>query len=411
MRPIIALAGQSNADGRADIYSVTDYASTGLTTPYSNVRYMEKREDSPTDPLVWDLERGPIDLQARPGGNQGIFGVELTLGRTLTELGFRHDIVKTAIGSTRLDTNWRAVGSTYPSTGSTLFEIWIAHLQEAERSLGGKVVGVVWIQGESDAGVLAAANAYSSNLVALISQFRSYFPNTWWVLNRLHSLSGGTYNSTVRAQQDLVVAAVEDTAIVACDDLGLVGAHFNGDGYVTLGERFADSIFSNFESSSMFTVTAAGIRDQIYTLIEALTPASLSADKFRRYRNEGDADFDAWAEKNPAASLRRFQVREVGDDEPPLTSSTIEERVRVRFEIRMAYPQNHRYGAANGMDRDDVINADWLRLNFAIGIYGRSNFSGTNDCTPLGAVKVRESGGKVDYLVVTAEYEHVRSTT
>lgn len=161
----------------------------------------------------------------------------------------------------------------------------------------------------------------------------------------------------------------------------------------------------------MSLATAEAIRDRIYTLIEALTPTSLAADKFRRYRNEDGANFDDWAEKSPAAAFRRFQIREVGDDELPETSSTTEERVRLRLAVRIAYPQTHRYGSANAMDRDDVMNQDWLKINFAIGLYGRANFSSTHDCTPLGAVKTREQGGKVDYLAIVADFEYVRSTT
>jgi hypothetical protein len=153
--------------------------------------------------------------------------------------------------------------------------------------------------------------------------------------------------------------------------------------------------------------TAEAIRDRVYALIESLVPASLAADRFRRYRNEGD--FDEWAEKNIPASFRRFRVREVGDDEPPLTSDTTTERVRLRLEIRMAYPQTSRTGPANAMDRDDAMNADWLAINRTIGIYGRAGFTGANDCTPLGAVKTRESGGRLDYLVMTAEYEYERA--
>jgi hypothetical protein len=159
--------------------------------------------------------------------------------------------------------------------------------------------------------------------------------------------------------------------------------------------------------------TAETIRDRIYALIEAIAPTALSGDKFRKYRNEGTADFDADMEKSPAGAFRRFQVRQVGDDEPPPVSNTQYELAVAEFEIRIAYPQTHRYGRDNGMDRDDVMNADWLRINGpgGIGIYGRGNFSGTNDCTPLGATKTREAGGKVDYLVVRARYEYQRSTT
>jgi hypothetical protein len=160
----------------------------------------------------------------------------------------------------------------------------------------------------------------------------------------------------------------------------------------------------------MALATAEAIRDRVYTLIEALAPAT-DATGFRRYRNEGGADFVEWAEQNPAAALRRFQIREVETDELPHTSSVLEERVRLQFELRVAYPQTHRYGAANAMDRDDVINQDWLKVNYAVGIYGAGNFTGSYDCIPLGAVKSRETGDGVDFLVVELSVEFLRSTT
>lgn len=161
----------------------------------------------------------------------------------------------------------------------------------------------------------------------------------------------------------------------------------------------------------MALATAENIRDRLYTLLEALTPATDSTVKFRRYRNEWGADFVEAAEKNPAACLRRFQVRQVGGNEMPETSSTIEERIRLILEIRIAYPQSHRYGNQNAMDRDDVIRQDMLKLNASVGLYGRGNFSGSHDCTPLGATPERETATGVDFLVVTAEYEYLRSIT
>jgi hypothetical protein len=155
--------------------------------------------------------------------------------------------------------------------------------------------------------------------------------------------------------------------------------------------------------------TAEAIRDQCYSLLEALTPTT-DATGFRRYRNEGGADFVEWAEQNPSAALRRFQVREVDEDGEPLVTDTTEERVRMFLEIRIAYPQTHRYGAGNAMDRDDVAKQDWKQIKQAIGINGRANFSGSYDCTPLGAVRVREEGGSVDFSLITAEFEYQRST-
>jgi hypothetical protein len=161
----------------------------------------------------------------------------------------------------------------------------------------------------------------------------------------------------------------------------------------------------------MATATLEAIRDRILTVIEGITPSSLSSDKFRRYRNEGEGNFAEWAEKNPAGAFRRFQVREVGDDELPDVSDTTTERVQATLEILVAYPQNHRTGPANAMDRDDVMNQDWKAINAAVGIYGRGNFSSSHDCVPLGCTKSVERVGKVDLLVVRMRVQYVRSVT
>lgn len=158
----------------------------------------------------------------------------------------------------------------------------------------------------------------------------------------------------------------------------------------------------------MALATVEAIRDRILTVLESLTPTSLSSDKFRRYRNEGAGDFTDWAEKSLSAAFRRIQIRNLGDDTTPETTSGIEERVRVTFEFRVAYPQNHRYGGANALDRDDVIEQDWRSINYAVCLYGRANFSSTHDCTPLPAEKSIDRASGVDFLVVRATYEYLR---
>jgi hypothetical protein len=186
--------------------------------------------------------------------------------------------------------------------------------------------------------------------------------------------------------------------------MGFFGGFFGGGGSGSTSVVYTPANIAN-------AATAETIRDQVIVLLEALPPTSLTRDAFRRYRNEEGADFTAWAEKNAAAAFRRFQVRQVGQDGAPDVSNTQFEAVELELEIRIAYPQTARYGAQNAMDRDKVRNQDWERINFAVGIYGRGNFSGTNDCTPLGAVETREAGGKIDFLVVTARFRYQRSTT
>ena len=159
------------------------------------------------------------------------------------------------------------------------------------------------------------------------------------------------------------------------------------------------------------TSTAAAIRDQVRTLIASLTPTALSADKFRSYRNEGGADFEDWAEKNAAASLRRFQARDDGNEDPPEVSDTLVDMRHLTILIVVAYPHTARYGADQALDRDDVMDLDWGLINGKIGIYGRANFTGAYDCTPLGAERSVTRGTNVDFLEVRMRLSYYRTVT
>ena len=154
--------------------------------------------------------------------------------------------------------------------------------------------------------------------------------------------------------------------------------------------------------------TQAAIRDRVRTLIEAITPTSLSGDKFRSSRNEAGADFMAWAEAHPTAALRRFQARFDGSEDPPEVSNTDTDLRHATLVVLIAYPHTARYGADQAMDRDDVIQQDFKKIEQAIGIYGRANFSGSHDATPLGnegaPMKETERGVACDFLRITARF-------
>jgi hypothetical protein len=159
----------------------------------------------------------------------------------------------------------------------------------------------------------------------------------------------------------------------------------------------------------MALATLASIRDRILTVIESLTPSTLSGNKFLRHRAERDGVFDEWVEKNPSAALRRVDCSEVGSDETPEVSSATEEAVFADLEIRVAYPQSHRYGPDNARDRRDAQNLDWKAINAAVCLYGRASFSGSNDCTPISATKTVESVGAVDLLVIRLRVRYFRA--
>jgi hypothetical protein len=164
--------------------------------------------------------------------------------------------------------------------------------------------------------------------------------------------------------------------------------------------------------------TIESIRDRILTVIEGLTPASLSADKFRRYRAELSGNFEEWVEKNPSACLRRVSAYETGSDEGPVVSCLTHETVNAQIEIRIAYPQTHRYGADNTRDRLDVIKQDWKKIKYAIsgdGGDGKANFTTATDesydCCPLPASMEIERSAVADYMVIRWRCEYTRSTT
>lgn len=242
MPPIVVIAGQSNAAGRGSLPSVP--AALGYGTAYAPVQHMYRVEDAPNglNAFAWDFDVGPEDLTYIDSGN-GTFGVELSLGRKLHRAGYEHAIVKMAIGSTSLGVHWKALNSTYPSSGDKLFTQFIDYLGEAETALEGEIAELIWIQGEADAANSTHAGNYAANLREFIEEFREVFPGTPITLNRLHADCSQTHTATVRAAQTSFAAAVPGVRIVHADDLALPdGSHYSSPAYVTLGERFADAL-------------------------------------------------------------------------------------------------------------------------------------------------------------------------
>lgn len=157
--------------------------------------------------------------------------------------------------------------------------------------------------------------------------------------------------------------------------------------------------------------TVETIRDRVIALIEGLTPSAPASTRFRRYRHEGNGDFRAWATVDPIAAFRRFQARDVGVDDVVVVSNMDYDHRELTLEIVIAYAQDNRSGARAALDRDDAMDADWHKIDYVVGIYGRANFSGSHDCTPLGLSKRIEREGSVDFLVLTGRFHYWRSSS
>ncbi len=156
--------------------------------------------------------------------------------------------------------------------------------------------------------------------------------------------------------------------------------------------------------------TEAAIIDRITALVSDLNPLSDVGVPFRSSLNEGSANFIDQCEAQPAGCLRRFQARTEGSEEPPEVSNTLVDLRHFTVVVLVAYPTTGRWGTKGAVARDRIIHEDFKRIEQAIGIYGRANFSGAYDCTPLGnegsPMKEIERGVACDFLQVTARFSY-----
>lgn len=152
----------------------------------------------------------------------------------------------------------------------------------------------------------------------------------------------------------------------------------------------------------MATTTPEAIRDRMIAVIEALTPVSDSGVRFRAYRNEGGANFQAWAEANPAGARRRFQVRTAGSTSTPPVSNTDVEEHQVEVTITVAYPQTGRDGRGQALDRDDTADADAFQIDRACGMLGKASFTSPHaDATWIeGVPRDRIVGDACDFIEI-----------
>lgn len=147
------------------------------------------------------------------------------------------------------------------------------------------------------------------------------------------------------------------------------------------------------------------IRNQQVAVIEALTPTKIAGHGFRAHREQ--AEYMAWVEKNPAASLRRFQILSGLDIEASPSSDGHVELWRHTFELRVAYPRQFgRYGKENERDMEDVIELDIRQIDGAIGRHGFANYvAGQQLCERESTGVVDLAGAKVLSITYLVQYD------
>lgn len=142
------------------------------------------------------------------------------------------------------------------------------------------------------------------------------------------------------------------------------------------------------------------------SLIQALTPSSLSADKFRMTRTESD-DFREYANEFDGSVFREFEIEFVSSDEPgPRDADVV--LTETECEIVMAYP-HHWAAYAHAQTSGTRWNAEAMRAialedrRLIIDEVGRTNAANLvagQHASVEGEVTIDDEGEGVSFLVI-----------
>ncbi len=249
---VYLVGGQSNADG----YGISSQLPAALRAPQPDIDfYHGNGGGSSTLPAnQW------IRLQPGSGsmeGNVGGFGPELNFGigihQALGAQPARIALIKRTRGGSSLHTDWLAGGNATTTGDGPDYQAFQTTVNSALASLktlypGATVQleGMVWHQGEADAGSPATANAYKTNLTRFIADIRATYGKDLKFgivqLSNNQTLLNPARLATVKAAQAAVATANPHNYLVTTDDLPMGGSskiHLGTPGNLAIGSRLA----------------------------------------------------------------------------------------------------------------------------------------------------------------------------
>ncbi len=260
--PVFVFAGQSIA-----INSGTDSGllPAGMLALQTNVLFFNARAHFvPTSEVHWHAYQPPTG----PGWSsdcgcpnpQGSFGPEITTANRISIAlygGTTVAVFKYAVGATSLHKDWN------PTMPGSLYKDMLARLMEAldvlprETGFAGRIAGVFWTQGESDAlDGPGTASAYATNLWQLVTAMRQDFlqASLPFVYGRI--LPEWPNAIAVRSAQEGLPLLLRDVCMVNADDFWTPTLHYNNEGTIELGKRYAAGLESIFRSRRSLEIFA-----------------------------------------------------------------------------------------------------------------------------------------------------------
>ncbi len=249
---VYLVGGQSNADG----YGITSQLTPELQKPQPDIDFYHGNGGgkSPLTANQW------IGLQPGSGsmaGNAGGFGPELNFGigihQALGSQNARIAVIKHTRGGSSLHTDWVPNGKDTTTGDGPDFQAFQTTVKSALASLAARypgatiqIEGMVWHQGEADAGGDTSTKAYQANLTKFIADIRATYGSGLKFgivqLSDNQTSLNATRLATVKLAQHTVADASPLNYLVETDDLPTSGSsaiHFGTVGVQAIGSRLA----------------------------------------------------------------------------------------------------------------------------------------------------------------------------
>ena len=175
------------------------------------------------------------------------FGPEVTFGRAIADAqpGENIALIKYSLGATNLWEEWRSpntgrgpAGPQYVAFMNTVTDALVS----LEANYEPEIMGMIWMQGESDCSIESRALAYEQNLTYFIESVRWHVgvPNLPFVIGQISEAPVWIYGDIVRQAQLNVSETVPYTSVFSTSDLTMCDPyHYDAAGQITLGSRFA----------------------------------------------------------------------------------------------------------------------------------------------------------------------------
>ncbi len=256
---LLILAGQSNMVGQANITATIP----GMNSSDHRIEYyFDVTNTSGSFADDSDQTFGPL-RPWRFDSNTSRMGPEMALGRNLaSQFGFDLALIKLAVGGSDIARWQPSAGVDYLALVEAVSDGVLELLARGDTV---NLLGMVWLQGESDALSTSRADAYSARLDAFINGFRTQMESTHqglgfadlklFLVEPANWKNGSNPSIASAANIAKVNQALLDFAdsntnawhiptddFVTYDD-GLI--HFSAADQVSLGARIADSIHSS----------------------------------------------------------------------------------------------------------------------------------------------------------------------